>query len=132
MQNFSAQTRLTPNEIMNRAYRHFVETCGLVLIARVMHLHGAEGAVQIEVAGARLVGGKGSHDARKAFDQIVAHVRGEYGLTPIFTLLHLHAVQEDDAGHVLVQIDFGVPGRVLVETETYERETKEFLNGLPG
>ena len=131
MQNFSAQTRLTPDEIMDRAYRHFVETCGLVLIARVMHLHGAEGAVQIEVAGARLAG-KGSRDARKAFGQIVAHVRVEYGLTPIFTLLHLHAAHEDDAGHLMVQADFGVPGRVLIETEAYVREAKEFLDGLPG
>jgi len=131
MQNFSAQTRLTPNEIMNRAYRHFVETCGLALIARIMHLHGTEGAVQIEVAGTRLTG-KGSCDTRDAFRDIVALVTDKYGLTPIFTLLHLHAAHEDDAGHLMVQVDFGVPGRVLIETEAYEREAKEFLNGLPG
>ena len=129
MQNFSAQTRLTPDELMDRAYRYFVETRGLVLIARVMHLHGTEGAVQIEVAGARLTG-NGSCAARDAFSDIVAHVKDKYGLTPIFTLLHLHAAHEDDAGHLMVQADFGSPGVVHLETEVYERECRTFLDSL--
>ena len=48
MQNFSAQTQLTPDEVIDRAYRQFVERQGLTLIARVMHFHGTEGAMQIE------------------------------------------------------------------------------------
>jgi len=131
MQNFSAQTRLTPGEIIDKAYVQFVEVRGLVLIERVMHLHGTEGAVQIEVAGARLVG-NGSHDSREAFDQIVAHVKNTYGLQPVFMLLHLHAAHENDAGHLLVQADFGAPGVVLIETEAYEREAREFLDQLLG
>ncbi len=131
MKYFSAQTQLPPDEILDRAYRQFVETQGLVLIARAMHFHGTEGAVQIEVAGPQLVGKK-SCDSRTAFAEIAAHVRETYGLTPIFMLLHLHATHEDDAGHLLVQADFGAPGMVRIETETYEREAHEFLDGLIG
>ena len=129
MQNFSAQSQLTPEEIMDRAYRHFVEKCGLVLIARVMHLHGTEGAVQIEVAGERLVG-KRSDDSRTAFAKIVAQVRDAYGLAPIFLLLHLHAEHENDSGHLLVQADFGAPVEVRIETEAYELQAKTFLENL--
>ena len=129
MQNFSAQTGLPPAEILERADRYFVETCRLVLIARVMHLHGAEGAVQIEVAGSRLAG-NGSHDARQAFEEIVAHVQEKYGLTPIYTLLHLHAEHEDDSGHLLVQFDYSTPGLVQVETQDYVRQANDFLSRM--
>lgn len=131
MQNFAAQTRLTPEAIMDLAYKHFVEQGGLVLIERVMHLHGTEGAVQIEVAGARL-GGRSGCDAREAFSRIVAQVQDEYDLTPIFMMLHLHAAHENDTGHLLVQADFGAPVQVRIETQEYERQAKAFLDGLPG
>ena len=131
MQNFSAQTQLTPQEVIDRAYRQFVARQSLVLIARVMHFHGTEGAMQLEVSGARLVG-KATYESRATFDQMVAHIQETYGLTPVFMLLHMHSVHEEDAGHLVVQADFGTPGMVRLETETYRREAQEFLDRMIG
>lgn len=127
--DLSAETRLTPAEVAARACTFFVTEHNLVLIEYIQHLHGAEGAMEISVTGGRLAGNR-TYESDEVFEQITAHAETEYGLTPVYRLLHLHASHKDDAGHLMIQIRYGSPVEVRAETKVYEFLAKEFLAGL--
>ncbi len=130
MINLSTTTGLPPEEIADRAYAYFVDRQGLVLIERVKHLHGQEGAVEISVTGGRFIGDE-TYDSRTVFADLVSRAQNEYGLRPVYLLLHLHAAQKDDPGHLLVQIGCGSPAELIIETQAYEHLAKEFIASLP-
>jgi|GEM_PF-6994456 len=130
MLNLSIETSLSPEDVAERAYDYFVDRQGLVLIERVKHLHGEEGAVEVSVTGGRFIGNE-TYDSRAVFADIAGHAQNEYGLNPVYLLLHLHAEHKDDPGHLLVQIGYGSPAEVRVETQEYEFQAKEFISSLP-
>lgn len=130
MINLSATTGLPPEELADRAYEYFVDRQGLVLIERIKHLHGKEGVVEISVTGGRFIGSK-TYDSRAVFADVAAHAQNKYGLSPVYLLLHLHAAHKDDPGHLLAQISYGSPTEVIIETQEYEFQAKEFIASLP-
>jgi len=130
MLNLVEQTRLSPAEIMVIAYDFFVGKHGLTLIERIEHMHGSEGAVEISVVGSTLKG-RIQYDPKMVFNQLTDYVQKQYGLTPVYILLHLHDAHKDDPGHLVIQADFDTPVEVRVETLEYETLAKEFVLSLP-
>lgn len=126
----STQTRLTPDEVIAKAYDYFVEQHGLVPVERAEQLYGTEGAVEIAAPGTTPEG-RSLQDSDTVFSRLTGFAQSRHRLTPVHALLHLHAPGDDDPGDLLVQASFDYPVEVRIETQDYEHEAKEFMTSLP-
>jgi len=130
MLNLSIETKLSARDALDRSCRYFVEEQGLQLVEWIAHLHAEKGACELRVTGGKIKGSKES-DSKEVLLSQARRLVDDYGFEPVYYGLHLHAVPDQDVGHLMVAVKATDPVEVTFESHEMDFPVKEFAGRLP-
>jgi len=130
MLNLEVKTSLNTGDALDRSYEYFVEKQGLHLVEWVAHLHAGQGACELRVTGGRIKGST-EVDSKAVLLSQTGKLIKDYGFEPVYFGLHLHAMPDQDVGHLMVAIKETDPVEVTFESQELDFPVKEFSAQLP-
>lgn len=130
MLNLAVTTKLNTEEALNRSYEYFVEKQGLQLVEWIAHLHAKQGACELRVTGGKIKGSTEVDSKAVLFSQAERLIK-DYGFEPVYYGLHLHAVPDQDVGHLMVAVKETDPVEITFESQELDFPVKEFSDQLP-
>lgn len=130
MLNLSVNTTLNTRDTLDRSYQYFVVEQGLQLVEWVAHLHAEQGACELRVTGGKIKGTTEVDSKAVLLSQVERLVK-DYGFNPVYYDLHLHAVPDEDVGHLMVSVKETDPVEITFESQELDFPVKEFSDRLP-
>lgn len=130
MQNLAVYTKESPEKVLERAKRYFLDEQKLTPVEIVAHLHADTGAVEVRTIGKEIGNGTTGLSEEVLWSQI-QHLKDDYGYEVVHYVLHVHASGNTNTGHLAVYIRKGEPTEVDLESYELEYLVREFVGTLP-
>ena len=130
MLNLAAYTKLSPEEVFERANRYFLDEQKLTPVEIIAHLHSGDGAAEIRSIG-KSNGNGSTHLSEEVLWSQVKHLTEDFSFEVVHYALHAHASVNPDYGHLVVYIRKGEVTEVDFESHELEYPVREFVKSLP-
>jgi hypothetical protein len=124
MLNLEVQSKLEPDQIIDRALSQFKDQEGMGVTELVSHLHREEQALDIALSNVT-----NPSESRIRLSALSDFAQSNYGYGPTRRLVHF-----DDTGdpgrHVVVDVQLGRPNRVVFQSDKADEIVRSFARSI--